>query len=148
MSTIGLARFGPSGVERREHVLLSGKHRESGKEAVRTPESDKFLDGLEPEEFAEKAAHFLSELNVIHAFREGNGRSQMAFFLLLTDHAGHPINLENFDPDTFLNAMIASFEGDEEPLAAVIQVLVGTRRTRSDIVSPPVPRRLEALPEA
>lgn len=33
-------------------------------------EKDKFLTGLEPELFAEKAAHFLSELNVIHAFRE------------------------------------------------------------------------------
>ena len=85
---------------------------------------DKFLDGLEPEEFAEKAAHVLSELNVIHAFREGNGRSQLSFFLLLTDHAGYPINLEDLDPDTFLNAMIASFEGDEEHLAAVIQGLV------------------------
>ena len=36
---------------------------------------NKFLVGLESQQFAEKAAHFLSELNVIHAFREGNGRS-------------------------------------------------------------------------
>jgi cell filamentation protein len=86
---------------------------------------DKFLAGLEREEFAEKAAHFLSELNVIHAFREGNGRSQLSFFLLLADHAGYPIDLENLSPDTFLNAMIASFDGDEAPLAAVIQDLVG-----------------------
>ncbi len=40
--------------------------------------SDKFLGGLEPEEFAGKAAHFLSELNVLHAFREGNGRTQLS----------------------------------------------------------------------
>jgi cell filamentation protein len=85
---------------------------------------DKFLAGLEPEEFAEKAAHFLSELNVIHAFREGNGRSQLSFFLLLANHAGYPIDLENLAPDAFLDAMIASFEGDEEPLAAVISGLV------------------------
>src|SRR5258705_3960579 len=52
---------------------------------------DKFLAGLEVEEFAEKAAHFLSELNVIHAFREGNGRTQLSFFLLLAGQAGHPI---------------------------------------------------------
>jgi len=85
---------------------------------------DKFLAGLERKEFAEKAAHFLSELNVIHAFREGNGRSQLSFFLLLADHAGYPIDLEDLAPDTFLNAMIASFDGDEAPLAAVIQRLV------------------------
>ena len=85
---------------------------------------DKFLDGHEPEDFAEKAAHFLSELNVIHAFREGNGRSQLSFFLLLADQAGYPINLEELDPDAFLNAMIASFDGDEEPLSAVIRGLI------------------------
>ncbi|OAF06907.1 adenosine monophosphate-protein transferase [Bradyrhizobium centrolobii] len=85
---------------------------------------DKFLIGLEPETFAKKAAHFLSELNVIHAFREGNGRTQLSFFLLLADHAGYAINLEDLDPDAFLNAMIASFDGDEEPLAAIISGLV------------------------
>ena len=85
---------------------------------------DKFLTGLEPEELAQKAAHFLSELNAIHAFREGNGRTQLSFFLLLTDHAGYPIDLEDLDPDAFLDAMIASFDGDEEPLTAVIRGLV------------------------
>ncbi|WP_456727133.1 Fic/DOC family protein [Bradyrhizobium sp. USDA 3397] len=85
---------------------------------------DKFLAGLEPEAFAEKAAHFLSELNVIHAFREGNGRAQLSFFLLLADRAGHPIDLKDLDPYAFLNAMITAFDGDEAPLAGVIQVLV------------------------
>lgn len=72
-------------------------------------ERDKFLSGLETEKFAEKAAHFLSELNVIHAFREGNGRAQLSFFLLLADRAGHPIDLEHLAPQAFLDAMIASF---------------------------------------
>ncbi|RZI39362.1 adenosine monophosphate-protein transferase, partial [Herbaspirillum sp. HC18] len=87
-------------------------------------EKDKFLTGLEPELFAEKAAHFLSELNVIHAFREGNGRTQLSFFLLLADYAGHPIDLQALDPNAFLNAMIAAFDGDEGPLAAVIHGLL------------------------
>lgn len=85
---------------------------------------DKFLAGLMPDEFAQKAAHFLSELNVIHAFREGNGRTQLSFFLLFADQAGYPIDLEDLDAAAFLNAMITSFDGDEEPLAAVIQGFV------------------------
>lgn len=85
---------------------------------------DKFLAGLEVKKFAEKAAHFLSELNVIHAFREGNGRTQLSFFLLLADQAGYPIDLEDLDPEAFLNAMIASFHGDEAPLAELIQGLI------------------------
>lgn len=85
---------------------------------------DNFLQDISGKDFAEKSAHFLSELNVIHAFREGNGRTQLSFFLLLAEHAGHPIDLDRFDPDAFLDAMIASFNGDEAPLAAIIEELV------------------------
>src|SRR5882724_1249873 len=50
--------------------------------------------------------------------------TQLAFFLLLADQAGHSIDLEELDPEAFLDAMITSFKGDEAPLAAVIQDLV------------------------
>ena len=44
---------------------------------------------LAPGDFAENAAHFLAELNAIHAFREGNGRSQLASFdMLVTCYVG------------------------------------------------------------
>jgi cell filamentation protein len=81
---------------------------------------DNFLHDLQPAQFAEKSAAFLATLNVIHAFREGNGRAQLSFFLLLADQAGYSINLEALDPDAFLKAMITSFDGDEGPLAAII----------------------------
>jgi cell filamentation protein len=85
---------------------------------------DSMLQELLAKDFAEKSAHFLAELNVIHAFREGNGRTQLSFFLLLAEQAGHPIDLDRFDPDDFLDAMIASFQGNEAPLAAIIKELV------------------------
>jgi cell filamentation protein len=87
--------------------------------------ADKFFEGLPAAEFAEKAAHFLSELNVIHAFREGNGRSQLSFFALLADRAGQPLDLEELDPDAMLSAMVASFDGDEAALVKVIGELIG-----------------------
>jgi cell filamentation protein len=34
-------------------------------------------------------------------------------FALLADHAGQPLDLEKLDPDATLNAMIASFGGDQ-----------------------------------
>jgi cell filamentation protein len=84
-----------------------------------------FLRNLSAQEFSKAAAHFLAELNAIHAFREGNGRSQLTFFALLADNAGHLLNLDKLDPDEMLAAMIASFDGDERKLAAVIQELIG-----------------------
>jgi cell filamentation protein len=85
---------------------------------------DKFLQGLSSKDFAKRTAHFLAELNAIHAFREGNGRAQLSFFLLLADQAGHSLDFDDFDPDAFLEAMIVSFGGDEVPLSKLIEGLV------------------------
>lgn len=84
-----------------------------------------YFQNLAQQEFADKAAHFLTELNAIHAFREGNGRAQLTFFALLADHAGHPLNLDKLEPEEMLAAMIASFDGDERKLTAVIKKLIG-----------------------
>jgi cell filamentation protein len=86
---------------------------------------DRYFQGLDSDTFAKKAAHFLSELNVIHAFREGNGRSQLSFFALLADHAGHPLDFDKLDPEAMLDAMIASFDGSEERLTDVIETMIG-----------------------
>jgi cell filamentation protein len=85
----------------------------------------KYLENLPRKEFAANAAHFLAELNAIHAFREGNGRTQLSFFSLLADRAGHPVDLEKLDSDAILKAMIASFDGDESELTAIIYELIG-----------------------
>ena len=78
-----------------------------------------FLGNLGSDDFSNQAAHFLSELNAIHAFREGNGRTQLTFLAMLADNAGHPFDLEKLDPDAMLNAMIESFEGNEkEPIGS------------------------------
>jgi cell filamentation protein len=79
------------------------------------------LRDLDAEEFAKKAAHFIAELNAIHPFREGNGRTQNIFLSILADEAGHPLNLEKLESDQFLRAMIESFSGREEPLALIIR---------------------------
>jgi cell filamentation protein len=83
-----------------------------------------YLQNLDAQTFSRKAAHFLAELNAIHAFREGNGRSQLTFFALLADNAGHPLKIDKMDPDEMLAAMIASFNGDERRLANVIDGLI------------------------
>jgi cell filamentation protein len=87
-------------------------------------QADDFLQGLDGPAFADKAAHFLAELNTIHAFREGNGRSQLTFFILLADYAGHLIDLDKLDPHKMLDAMIASFDGEKAKLTNVIKDLI------------------------
>ncbi len=83
-----------------------------------------FFRDLTPDDFAAKCAHFLSELNAVHAFREGNGRAQLALVALLANEAGHALDLSKLEPDEMLQAMIASFEGNEVPLRRTITGLI------------------------
>lgn len=85
--------------------------------------NDQFLAVDTFEEFIPDAAHFLAELNAIHPFREGNGRSQLTFLHLLAERAGHPLDMSRLDAAPFLAAMIESFEGGLEPLRAELTKL-------------------------
>ena len=76
------------------------------------------------DDFAAKGAHFTAELNAIHPFREGNGRTQLTFLSMLASDVGHPLDLDRLDTDAVLDALIRSFSGREEPLRAMIQELI------------------------
>lgn len=83
-----------------------------------------FLAGSEPDAFIRSVAEFLSDLNAIHPFREGNGRSQLAFLHLIALRAGHPLEIERIKPAEFLAAMIRGFGGETAPLAAQLGALL------------------------
>lgn len=86
--------------------------------------NDNDLYGLNANDFALNAAAFLAELNAIHPFREGNGRTQFSFLVELSEQAGHALNLDRLDPRAFMRVMIESFAGSEKPLAHIIGELI------------------------
>lgn len=80
--------------------------------------------GLPKEEFARQTAHLLAEINAVHPFREGNGRTQLAFLTLLAANAGYGVNNDALDPDEVLSAMIESFADSEDRLSSLILALL------------------------
>jgi cell filamentation protein len=70
-----------------------------------------------------KATTFLATLNAIHPFRDGNGRTQLAFMALLAARAGHSLLLDRLHARRFLNA-VKSFHGDQRPLQIELRKLV------------------------
>jgi cell filamentation protein len=115
--TIRIAKQGsmfcyPENIEREMRRLLD------------TLEERHELRGLTLGAFAESAAHVLAELDAIHPFREGNGRTQNVFLAILGERAGYPLDLSRLDPQAMLGAMIASFAGDETPLSELIGQLI------------------------
>lgn len=89
-----------------------------------TLKRDNHLKGLKSEDFVKKAANFLAELNAIHPFRDGNGRTQLLFLNALAKTTEHPLIIENIKPHRFLTAMIESFAGKMKPLELEIKRLL------------------------
>lgn len=57
-------------------------------------------------------SHVMSELNIIHPFREGNGRSIRELIRCMGLEYGLHLNWGNTDRDTLINAAIASVDDD------------------------------------
>ncbi|MFD2674234.1 Fic/DOC family protein [Gulosibacter bifidus] len=58
--------------------------------------NEHYLHGLDRDTFITRLAEYWGELNVIHAFREGNTRSQMVFFAQLAHEAGYELDQSRF----------------------------------------------------
>lgn len=84
-----------------------------------------FHGGASRHAFVAAAAEFLVDLNVIHPFRDGNGRAQLSFMYLVGIHAGHPLKLERVREATFIPAIIDSFAGKLDKLRKEIAALCG-----------------------
>ena len=79
------------------------------------------LAGLGPAAFSDRAAYYLGELNALHPFREGNGRSQREFISHLAQANGFYIAWECVNQADMLAAAIQSFHGDTSKLATLIR---------------------------
>jgi cell filamentation protein len=79
----------------------------------------------DPNAFVSAAASFLADLNAIHPFREGNGRTQLTFLFLLGERAEIVLDMTKIRPVEMLSAMIASFNGTSAALEGEIARLVG-----------------------
>lgn len=82
------------------------------------------LDRMTINSFATHIAHFLAELNAVHPFRDGNGRTQLSFAAMLAEPAGFRFDETQLHPNRIMQAMIESFSGDESLLAALVRDLV------------------------
>jgi len=64
------------------------------------------------EDFIKSAASFMNGLNMLHPFREGNGRTQRIFIESLADNAGYDLNLSNVSKSIMIQASILAKKGN------------------------------------
>lgn len=82
------------------------------------------LRGLTRQRFVERLAHYYGEINALHPFREGNGRTQRAFLRQLASDAGWRLSWARLEPDTNDLASAASLRGDFRPLIDMLDTLI------------------------
>ncbi len=87
--------------------------------------TESHLRGLPPDAFARRAAYYLGEINVLHPFREGNGRTQRVFFSDLARQSGYSLDWTQISAQHMINASVLSLmrndnSGFEQIFLAII----------------------------
>jgi len=71
--------------------------------------ADKFLQGKPANEMPERLTYYLSEINVLHPFRDGNGRAQRVFIEYLAQTAGFYVDFSTVSGKEMIEASALSF---------------------------------------
>lgn len=74
---------------------------------------------LDNNELIDKTAYIMTELNIVHPFREGNGRTIREFIRQWFWNSGYNLNWGNVDKDVILEASIKSVD-DYRALVTVL----------------------------
>ena len=94
--------------------------------------AEKYLVGLNPQEFAQRAAYFYGELDAIHPFREGNSRTLRLFFSGIAKAAGFQLDwrilaAEDHREQLYAARARAVMHGDSAPLATLFASILSAR---------------------
>ena len=96
----------------------------SAAEIFRSLRTENCLRDLGRETFVGRLAHYLGEVNAVHPFREGNGRTQRAFFEQLACDAGYALGWQHLDAIQNIEASAAIMRGNAEPMRDMLDALV------------------------
>ena len=84
-----------------------------------------YFQGMNPEAFADGAGPVLGDVNHVHPFREGNGRTQLQYVKQLSQRAGYGLDLTRLDREAWMEASRQSNLGNHDAMThCILQGLV------------------------
>lgn len=86
----------------------------------RIVEADYFT-GLSRDDFAAAAGRITGDVNYVHPFREGNGRTQLLYLKRLSARAGQRLDLRRLDPAGWIEASKRANRTDYDLMIAIIR---------------------------
>lgn len=87
-----------------------------------------FLTGLDRPHFATAAAELLRSVNDLHAFREGNGRSQRLLLAAIGDNAGFPMSFDVVTRERMVATSVEASRGDVGGFVRLLDDVTDLRR--------------------
>jgi cell filamentation protein len=92
--------------------------------------NEHYLIGTSTEKIPERLAYYLGEINVIHPFREGNGRTQRVFIQYLAQTAGYHVDFSNVSGQEMIEASAQAFNCDYRQMTEMFQTITTSISTQ------------------
>jgi len=83
--------------------------------------NEDYFKGQHKEELIKSIAVFMNGLNILHPFREGNGRTQRVFIQYLAKYNGYELNFNDITSKEMILASINGAKGDISLLEKIFQ---------------------------
>lgn len=90
-------------------------------------QKDDYLKQLSKEKFAKRAAYYFSEINALHPFREGYGRTQRELIRQLACESGYILHFAAITETEMMEASIDSFVCDYKKMEALFTKIIEVR---------------------
>jgi len=87
-------------------------------------EKDNWLNDLEESDFCNKLAEYYCEFNMLHPFREGNGRVQRLFFEHLALSNRYRLDWKDIESGEWINANIDGVSVDYRPMQYIFKQII------------------------
>jgi len=92
--------------------------------------NERLLAGIDLDRFAIRSAHYLGEINAIHPFRDGNGRTQREFIRELGLLNGWTIDWSQISREAMIEASRRSLRLDSTGLEQILRKTLDNESNR------------------
>ena len=123
----GLIRHGDF-LSKGNSIFCRGQYiEENAKTIMENLQKEKTLCGLNKSMFIERMAYYMGEINALHPFREGNGRTCREFFRQLSFNANYILDFGKTKNEKLLIADIEAFNGHYDKLIKILERAISVK---------------------
>jgi len=88
--------------------------------------SESYLSGVAADDMPYKLTYYLSEINVLHPFRDGNGRTQRVFIEYLAQCAGFDVDFSQVSSKEMIEASALSFAKEYDKMDEMFKRIISS----------------------